>query len=88
MNEMSRTELYEAHQERINNLRNKAIDTKTLSRAYADLAEAISQMPTRGSMWDIAQKDLARKAEDRSLRCNDIASAQILEAEFLEQQGI
>jgi hypothetical protein len=88
MREVSRTERYEALQEEARVLRQKAIDTKTLARSYSDLAEAIAAIPTRGSIWDIAQNDLVKKATTRAEQCSVLAAKHEESANEIETRGL
>lgn len=84
----SRTDLVEAHEQKIFALQAKAIDAKTLSRAYADLADAIKTLPTRGDLWDVAKADIVEKALMRSLKCTEASNARLEEVEGLREQGV
>lgn len=84
----SRTDLFEEHQEKILNLRQKAVDSRTLSRAYADLEEEILGLRTRGELWDVARKDIATFAQSMSENFLKTSRAQIQEADDLEAKGI
>jgi hypothetical protein len=84
----SRTDLFEVIQCESFELRKKAIDTRTLARAYSDLAELIRVIPSRGDVWDIAQRDMIQKAENRAIRCAELSVQQAKKADELLERGI
>jgi len=88
MEEASRTQRYEEMEERVRMLRQKSTETRTLARAYSDLAAALRVIPSRGDIWDIAQNDLVKKAESRAAMCKTIYEAQATEATDIEEKGI
>jgi hypothetical protein len=84
----SRTELFEELNEKALNLRNKSLDTRTLSRAFADLAESVKALPTRGDIWDLAQANVIRRAEASSKRCLELSILQLNVADAMIERGI
>lgn len=84
----TRTELFEAHQARIVTLEHQGIDARTMARAYADLGDELERLPSKGDLWDFAQREMIEKARDRSLECRQLFAQRFNEAERLREEGI
>lgn len=83
----SRTDIYEAHENRIATLRNKAQEARTISRAYLDLSEEIGKLPTRGAEWDKAQAEAVRFASERANQAKAACFIWDKQADELEAEG-
>lgn len=72
---MNRTDEYESKLRAVETLSNQAIAAKTISRAFADYAVLIGEIPTRGALADFARDDLIETATERAAKWAKIGVA-------------
>lgn len=84
----TRTAQYEAHEERIQTLRNEAVDCTTLARAYESYAEQIEHLPSMGAVADLAAKELSAYSRGRASYARSIGEAKKANADRLEHEGL
>lgn len=85
---MTRTDRYEIHLEKIEALRNEALDMMTESRAYREYGDMIQESPTRGAIADRAQAALVDVCYRQSSEVREQANKTRAKADKLERDGI
>lgn len=85
---MNRTAQYEQLLERIQSLRDRAIDARTMLRAYDDYARLLKATPTMGAMADAARDDLIEIARERVESCRRQIGNMEAEADRIEREGL
>jgi hypothetical protein len=88
MRQPTRTDLVDAHNFHIHELRKRAIDAKTASRAFASLVDSLKALPSEGRFHDQARESLIKIAEQRAEVLAAKAADADNEADLLTEQGL
>ena len=84
----TRTDLMEAHEDRIRELLNAAIDQRTLARGYGSVGDAIHALPPEGPFHIQAREQLVMIAQERRRECTDAAALFEARALQMTERGI
>lgn len=83
----TRTDLYSEHLDRIKELRKKALDAKTMSREYKDIADEVKKLRSRGAYWDIAQRETVERLHKNAHVMLTLSIRYSEEADDIERNG-
>lgn len=83
----TRTELVEAHADKVAQIRQQAIAYRTQARAFTDLAAILEGTPSQGSIFDDARNELIEVAHDRAAYSTAVAEEADTQANYLESVG-
>lgn len=84
----TRTDLVEAHEARIHEMRIRALDLRTAARAYHNLAQSILGIAPEGDIHTQAREHMAELAVRNGDRCMETALRNEREAALLERNGV
>lgn len=84
----TRTDLVEAHEFNIRNLRIDAIDYQTLARAYSDIADSIDKLRSQGQIYDTAKNKIYAAALEYANRARTHSEELSDAAKRLELRGV
>lgn len=85
---MNRTIEYEKHLDKIENLRQQAVNARSAARAFGDYAEILRNLPTLGAVADHARQMLIEFALESRDDCRKLIDANNTLADELEAKGL
>lgn len=84
----TRTDLVEAHQAELAAMAICGVDARTKARAFSDLADTLTELPTKGELWDVARAELVDEARSLSNIQVQYAIGYAEHIEELKERGI
>lgn len=85
---MNRTIEYEKHLDKIENLRQQAINARSAARAFGDYAEILRNLPTLGAVADHARNMVIDFCNESADGCRKLINDNNTLADELEAKGL